>query len=374
MAGQDVATVGVQGCEAALCRITVKPAKNKDHSKKFFDRLNTDFEAFSYGVTPKNLRQRLAFGGTAARNMAAMLRSPALGASELTGLAKAIHNEAETLRSIVGQPIVVGFGRGKSMYQDSKSRKPRAGTQLDGLSSETEFGWIIAPERRWREGGSGTWHPHQQHALSAVISVPSWWRRAELEIFTCWRTPNDLKNLGDGYISECGEKLSKRGGRGNFHTYDIKLPGDIKEVSRKLRIDVRDVPYVLHKMHYEDASQNYTIRVGRKADIVIHGSRLWRSTRVTLGTQPADEIVVLPNMEGIIATFTCVHRPLQWPVDFQRIGDEQYSVFDSRLRVWTSEGVTHPLPANIIESTTSKPDLCPDEVLPRIRQIQALKK
>ena len=70
-----------------------------------------------------------------------------------------------------------------------------------------------------------------------------------------------------------------------------------------------------------------TLETGRRGDVILKGGRLWRSTEVTLGSQKADEIVVLPNMEGIIATFRCVRPQIPRIVD---------------LRVWTSEGVTGP--------------------------------
>jgi hypothetical protein len=41
------------------------------------------------------------------------------------------------------------------------------------------------------------------------------------------------------------------------------------------------------------------------------GGRLWRSTEVTLGSQVADRISVLPNMKGIVASFDCVQPQLE---------------------------------------------------------------
>lgn len=77
-----------------------------------------------------------------------------------------------------------------------------------------------------------------------------------------------------------------------------------------------------------------TLQVGYAGDVVLTGGRLWRSTEVTLGSQKADRITVLPNMEGIIASFTCVRPQGGW----QGLGrtPPQPAV----VRVWTSEGVT----------------------------------
>jgi hypothetical protein len=75
---------------------------------------------------------------------------------------------------------------------------------------------------------------------------------------------------------------------------------------------------------------DYVLAACQPATIVIPGIRLWRSTRVTLGSQRADRIEVLPNMEGIIAYFDEVLLPR---VDTGR------SEGNVPLRVWTSEGM-----------------------------------
>ena len=82
------------------------------------------------------------------------------------------------------------------------------------------------------------------------------------------------------------------------------------------------------------------------AKVLIPGFRLWQSTLVTIGSQESDKITVLPNMEGIIAEFKTIPRIPSIP----SIGDagmEGLPPPDLPLRVWTSEGVTDPLPMTI---------------------------
>jgi hypothetical protein len=67
------------------------------------------------------------------------------------------------------------------------------------------------------------------------------------------------------------------------------------------------------------------------AEILIPGFRLWRSTSVTLGAQRADQISVLPDMNGIVALFKPVRRPRMRPI-------EEGGDWWVELRVWTSEG------------------------------------
>ena len=383
---EEIVTVEEVGCEAALCRISVKTNANaEDPAECFYHTLDKDFEVFSYGVSPKNWSQRLAFSGSTIRSMAVALETPTLpGTENKVGLFESANRERETLRSVMSQPIVVGFGRGRTKHRTHNPQNERGAkcgsvrnetnngnAQGDGngtdspkdepyLSRGTEFGWFIAPEKRWGDGG-GTWHPHRQYDLSAVISIPSWWRRVKLTASTCWRKLSDLEDLGNEYIDRCGrgenDGVDEGSGRGEDDSYFIKLPGDVGEVSRKFRIEVRDVPYILTKLYNSKFGQ-YVFHVGERAEIVIEGGRLWRSTRVTMGTQPADEITVLPHMEGIVATFDCVRRPpySQMPEDLARsIYPDKGKVYKAEvyvapLQVWTSEGVTTPpLPVNIVE-------------------------
>ena len=49
-----------------------------------------------------------------------------------------------------------------------------------------------------------------------------------------------------------------------------------------------------------------------KFEIVIQGRRLWRRTVVTLWAAKASSIYVLPDMRGIIATFSNIEIPAHW--------------------------------------------------------------
>jgi hypothetical protein len=62
-------------------------------------------------------------------------------------------------------------------------------------------------------------------------------------------------------------------------------------------------------IHNNAMDRRYYVRAGRPTKLLIPGSRLWRSATVTLGAQRADRLVVLPNMDGIIAEFDCVELP-----------------------------------------------------------------
>src|SRR5262249_10717714 len=76
------------------------------------------------------------------------------------------------------------------------------------------------------------------------------------------------------------------------------------------------------------------LHVGYAGDIVLVGGRLWRSTEVTLGAQVADRISVLPDMEGIVATFDCIRPEFLWG----RVPEG--TRLPIAVKVWTGEGNT----------------------------------
>ena len=67
--------------------------------------------------------------------------------------------------------------------------------------------------------------------------------------------------------------------------------------------------------------------------VTLLGRRLWRSTVVTLAGERANRVLVMPNMNGIIATFD--KAPL--PGNLSENDQEYYA----QLTVWTSQGHVH---------------------------------
>ena len=65
--------------------------------------------------------------------------------------------------------------------------------------------------------------------------------------------------------------------------------------------------YILRTPYLNMTGQSiYPVEAGREAQIQLTGSRLWKNPRVRLGNQWHDRIEVLPDMQGVIATFKCI--------------------------------------------------------------------
>ena len=259
--------------------------------------LGNNVATFTYAATPRNMVQRLGMSSLDHDILSTISRGDGKLAVQVMEM---LRQRSQKLELAQGFPIIVGRG----------SNQPTSpGPESD---ARARFGWVIAPTVRGTINPSSATYLQttQQYTLAAVVSVPSWWRRVRISYTTCWVDARSVRQTQWYDSSICP----------TFSTVAptlIDLPGRTDEISQKLGLWVIKQPSL-------ETDQKWDLKAGRKQAIVIQGTRLWRSTAVTLGSQKADKIEVLPNMGGIIATFDCLQDPDLYP----------------KLQVWTSEGVT----------------------------------
>jgi hypothetical protein len=198
-----------------------------------------------------------------------------------------------------------GVGAWLELVQAMRAASTRSvavgfGDQSSAADRRVEFGWVIA-----NEGGT---QPVQKAQL-ALVSVPAWSSELNIDVTTGWLDRNSTEHA--------------------VQTVEIvvPLPPEYEAFDSYVgRSQLRRQPKILNDFLDEDI----TVTACREAEILIPGFRLWRSTSVTLGAQQADRIRVLPNMQGIVASFA----PVDMPSRLIEGGGA-----DVQLRVWTSEGM-----------------------------------
>ena len=257
-----------------------------------------DHEAtiYTYIVTPKERVQKVS-GESLSKGATGL----SVGAEQGVFGAALAHSSALEARAnaIMRQPQVVGFSTPAHR------------------SDEATMGWLIGPRYRISSNPDGPVsfrHVPAQHTLTGIISVPSWWTGLTLETRTYWLDENGVE------FSEEGQPLSPDGNRGTTTVTTIALPGDLTSIA-----DIFD-PKRREPRVQASTGELDELTACERGSLIIRGSQLWRSTVVTLGGQQADSILVLPNMEGIIASFNSVEPSIS--------GSEE-------LFLWTSEGETH---------------------------------
>jgi hypothetical protein len=202
---------------------------------------------------------------------------------------------------------------------------------MAGPADEIEFGWIAVADTRQ----SGP----ESFSQTALLSVPAWADEIEAQVITSW-------------VDDSGNVVFEDPPR----DFKIPLPPDY-EIFDAFISD--GATYRRPNIDEDNFGSGLLLRNGKPGSIIIPGARLWRSTVVTLGSQKADEIFVLPDMEGVIATFRTVDtffddftdcKVLLKPTldTVQAVSTETATtpaaetrrcVKTLPLRVWTSEGM-----------------------------------
>lgn len=141
--------------------------------------------------------------------------------------------------------------------------------------------------------------------------MPAWLEEVRVKITRSWTDPSGTPDVQLGKPSE----------------YTVELPVNFDTVNVSL-FETNDRSPAI----FEWATESKTIRPCESVDILIPGARLWRSTVVTLGSQKADRIYVLPDMNGIIASF----KQVQFPSTWSNLSHD----FHAPITVWTSQGST----------------------------------
>jgi len=265
----------------------------------FFNFLDSirEVDAYAYAVFPKNdvravLRETQHRGGAggAAGGLAFLRRSA----------------ESRT------EPLLVGYGNATGSVDSNSATRAKGSVR---------FGWVIdAPDKM---------QPSLKTQL-ALVAVPAWTDHLDVKVTTGW-------------LNRAGRRI----GQPHSVRTEVRLPPDYGVLDTIFR----DQGWVTAgpQIWDQEMDQSACVVDGRDTSILIPGVRLWRSATVTLGSQRADRIWVLPNMEGLIALFQPVRLSLidsrSRPRAVVESGADGMNALGGlelrrvKLRVWTSEGV-----------------------------------
>jgi hypothetical protein len=304
-------------------------AEHRKRLARFKELLSESTAVFSYAVTPKTSAARVRRRAAELRALQADLGKMLKAKWPAAGIPLAMKDAVQRdLTAVASLPMIVGFSDGQSGAAGSWEKTPG--------NAATTFGWFIGPEFN---GTSARGEQQaKQVALSALVSIPAWWNTLNLRVRACF-----VDDLEDPF-SECD---------GSPVVHRIGLPGDAGAVSRALNFIIPREPYVLPPgASGALAGAEVELRAGRAGRILIEGQRLWRSTSVTLGAQPADSIEVLPNMEAIVARFDCIRSPTVFrgrqPPRDEALGRSGFTEYRVPVTVWTSEGKAPARPASVL--------------------------
>ncbi|MGG5823338.1 hypothetical protein [Falsiroseomonas sp. HW251] len=206
-----------------------------------------------------------------------------------------------------------GAGQGRVQAQQAMAELTRFDTanravfgfSLRENANTTSFGWRVQPSDRQ---GTGPVLQPRQLPMTALVSLPAWWDVLDIEVSRSW--------------------VDRQGRERPVSTvpltYPIELPANFEAVDAILFPTADRGPALI-----DWQISRMAVRPCAPFSVTLIGRRLWRSTVVTLGSQRSSSVVVMPNMNGIIASFDMVEPPSNWNPN------QSYFV---PLTVWTSQG------------------------------------
>lgn len=209
--------------------------------------------------------------------------------------------ERSLLSSSVGLEAAGQQGGVSSFVNEASSKLVTSQVSFADSTEEHEisFGWVI--------GSKGVQEAVQKSQF-VLLSLPAYLRRLELEIETGWLDRNSTFHPdGEG---------------GTSYRMSVALPPDYEAFDTLISGSKRYGPAIFDRL-----MEDMTVEACARASILIPGARLWRSSQVMLAGQPADQIIVMPNMRGIIAVFKRV-APVRNASGARKVS----------IQVWTSEG------------------------------------
>ena len=233
-----------------------------------------------YAVTPKEAVQRISDVSSrrAASEFVAGLSALA-GVGAIDAMIQSVRVNDSFLQALRRQPLVVGFSSAPT------DPAPTADEISEGASPTTKFGWVLGPTFSIvNDGKKPTFrHTVRQQAVTAAISVPSWWDRVTIDMKAGWRRENGAQPKFSATVFSA--------------KYTVPLP-------RKLAaLDGIFIDSGSSREPEVDTLYTTTVQVGQPARLLIRGDNIWRSTEVLLGSQPANRVRLLPDMRGVIAEF-----------------------------------------------------------------------
>ena len=264
-----------------------------------FAKKMIDFRSYSYSVLPKE--SAVVYLNEIQRTHAWQFSQP----DTLSAKLKA-ENAASSTEM---RPTVVTFGETSSDAKNSESTP----------SGKPIVGWIIDPGASFPSATRSGELIAVHESTIAIVSVPAWWSSMQVTIERSWIDSSGKRINAD---AETAKGLTNS----IQSQYIVDLPPNFqvldgilfKGFPRKPIIDSIDIgssrPFDWNTSCTNDK---------QRANVLITGRNLWRNTVVTLGSHEADEIRLLPDMNGVLAIFKC-------PLSITK---------DTKVRVWTSTDV-----------------------------------
>jgi len=259
--------------------------------KDLSSSLNT---AYVYTVEPaeqaQNISDVLAMEKLRSFSLAAAAMIPNTGLS-LGGSLEAMRDSQQRIEAINRYPLVVGYA---NTYWDSNEENVRY-----------RFGWVIGPRFAIDDKKVVFRFTPQPYTVTATLAVPAWWNKILFHTRREW-------------VDSAGRGLTVASPSTNASNEVTAIPCDLRPdfgaLTRMLLTQGgihQDRPVLAPEVEIGDNAPIWYVQAGTaRQTLRIEGEGLWRNPRVFIGSQEADQVEILPDMRGLIATFKRLQAPI----------------------------------------------------------------
>ncbi|MEM7309035.1 MAG: hypothetical protein AAF682_20295 [Planctomycetota bacterium] len=200
-----------------------------------------------------------------------------------------LRDEVRRYDLIARNPLLVGFVHAGGFAAGQ-----------EGVSPQPTFGWIISPRLVANTSGAAELAYRQSsraHAVSATLVVPGHFRELKFRINVLEIT--DSGSWKTHRTAVVGEGALLADGR-----LKVEMSPDVAAIVRRIQF-AKDPATARPSLQSDD----WDVRAGAPARIVVRGENVWRSPEVFIGGQRASRVSILPDLEGLAAEFERIDAP-----------------------------------------------------------------
>jgi hypothetical protein len=257
-------------------------------------------ESYAYSTAPAELAQRVSTVASATQALDLMASVSAIIPQAGAGINAA--SEVQQIASghvdaIESAPLIVGFSNAGAMNLE--------GRQYGAEPSEPSFGWVFGPKVIVDSEKSklALSQVLVEQPVTADISVPGWWTRLRLRVETAWAANFESSMLAGAAYNGKSDPTRQPKNRVSDYVIDVPLqtsPASFEQLTEFLANKTWGLQY---KLPVVTGIRPATVLACAGSKLLISGTDLWRGTKVYLNAVRAEPITIMPDMQGVEATF-----------------------------------------------------------------------
>jgi hypothetical protein len=255
---------------------------------------------YAYSTAPAELAQRVSTVASATQALDLMMAVSAIIPSAgvgLSGAGQLRQIASGHVDAIESAPLIVGFSNNGAAGVEE---------QLYGAQmTEPNFGWVFGPKVTVDAANSelALSQVLVQQPVTADISVPGWWRSLRLRVETVWAANFEDSLIAGAAFDGQSNAAAQPNERATDYIMDVPLqtnPATYEQLTEYIANKTWGLQYkepVILSVTPE------TLPACDKVTLLIAGTDLWRGVQAYIGGIAASEIKIMPDMQGLAATF-----------------------------------------------------------------------